>query len=351
MRPPGAAECTVSTTLKAGDSLMTSLATTYLGLKLRNPIVVSSSSLCDSPEKLQRLQEAGAGAVVLKSVFEEQIELDAAKLDKSLRMGESVSAEAQHMFADIDFEIGPAEYLTLIEKSKRAVNIPVIASMNCVHGGSWSAFAKKIASAGADALELNLYALQADPEKTGAQVEKEYLDAVGEVRAAVKIPIAVKLSPFLSSVPNMVAQLAKKGANAAVLFNRFYQPNLDIFAMKTISRLHLSQPDDALLPLRWIGLLYGRIPNIELAATSGIHDGQGALKMILAGARVAQVCSTIFRNKEQHIAHMLAEMEAWMRAKEYATLDEVRGLLSQKSNPEPQAYERAQYIKMLVGFD
>ena len=312
---------------------MTSLATTYLGLKLKNPLVVSSSSLCDSPEKLQRLQEAGAGAVVLKSIFEEQIELEAAKLDKSLRQTEEVSAEANRMFADIDFEVGPNEYLSLVEKSKRAVNIPVIASMNCLHGGNWTSYAKKIASAGADALERNLYAIQADPAKDAAHVEKEYLDAVAQVRAAVKIPIAVKLSPFLTSIPHTVSQLAAKGANAVVLFNRFYQPNLDIFAMKTVSRLQLSQPDDVLLPLRWIGLLYGRVPNVELAATSGIHDGQTALKVILAGARVAQVCSTLFR------------------AKEYGSIDEIRGILSQKTNPEPQAYERSQYIKMLVGFD
>jgi len=330
---------------------MTSLATTYLGLKLKNPLVVSSSSLTDSPEKLQRLQEAGAGAVVLKSVFEEQLELEAMKIDKSLNAGEGVSAEATGMFADIPFEMGPGEYLKLIEKSKRAVNIPVIASVNCVRGGKWSSFARKISEAGADALELNLYALQTDPEKGAAAVEKEYLDAVAEVRAATRLPLAVKLSPFFSSIPNMVAQLAKRGANAAVLFNRFYQPNLDIFAMKTVSRLHLSHPDDALLPLRWIGLLHGRVPKLELAATSGIHDGQTALKMILAGAQVAMVCSAIFRNKEQQLTQMLAEMEAWMRAKEYRTIDEVRGLLSQKSNPEPQAFERSQYIKMLVGFD
>jgi dihydroorotate dehydrogenase (fumarate) len=330
---------------------MTSLATSYLGLKLRNPLVVSSSSLCDSPEKLQRLQEAGAGAVVLKSVFEEQIDLEGAKLDKSLNQSEEVSAEASRYFADIPFEIGPGEYLSLIEKSKRAVNIPVIASMNCLHGGKWGPFAKKIASAGADALELNLYSLQTDPTKGAERIEKEYLDSVAEVRAAVKLPVAVKLSPFFTSIPNMVAQLAARGANAVVLFNRFYQPNLDIFAMKPVSRLHLSQPDDALLPLRWTGLLFGRVPNIEIAATSGIHDGQTALKMILAGARVAMVCSALFKNGPQHLVHMLAEMEAWMRAKEYATIDEVRGILSQKTNPEPQAYERSQYIKMLVGFD
>ena len=330
---------------------MTSLATTYMGLKLRNPLVVSSSSLTDSPEKLQKLQEAGAGAVVLKSVFEEQLELEAQKLDKSLTAGESVSAEATQMFADIPFEMGPAEYLKLVEKGKRAVTIPVIASVNCVRGGKWSSFAKKIADAGADALELNIYSLQSDPARSGADVEKEHLDAIAEVRAAVKLPLAVKLSPFFSSIPNMVAQVAKRGANAAVLFNRFYQPNLDIYAMKTVSRLHLSHPDDALLPLRWIGLLHGRVPKLELAATSGILDGQTALKMILAGAQVAMVCSTIFRNKEAQLAHMLAEMEAWMRSKEFGTIDEVRGLLSQKKNPEPEAFERAQYIKMLVGFD
>lgn len=330
---------------------MTSLATRYLGLTLRNPLVVSSSSLTDSPEKLQKLEEAGAGAVVLKSLFEEQIELEAATLDRALSQGEDVSAEAQRLFADIPFEVGPAEYLDLIEKSKRAVSIPVIASMNCVRGGKWSAFARKIALAGADALELNLYSLHADPQKSGGDVEKECLDAVAEVRAAVKLPLAVKIGPFFSSIPNMVARLAEHGADAAVLFNRFYQPNLDIFAMKTLARLHLSTPEESLLTLRWIGLLYGRVPNIELAATTGIHDGQTALKMVLAGAHVAMVCSALFRNGERHLAHMIAEMEAWMRAKEYATLDEIRGILSHQKNPDPQAFERAQYIKMLVGFD
>jgi len=223
--------------------------------------------------------------------------------------------------------------------------------MNFLHGGSWGPVARRIADAGADALELNLYSLQTNPEKTGAQVEKEYLDAVSEVRAAIKIPLAVKLSPFFSSIPHVVAQLAARGVNAAVLFNRFYQPDLDIFALKPVSRLHLSQPDDALLPLRWMGLLYGRIPNLELAASSGVSGGQVALKMILAGARVAMVCSALYRNKEQHLGRMLAEMETWMRANEYQTIDEVRGILSQKSNPEPQAFERSQYIKMLVGFD
>ncbi|MGC4122129.1 MAG: dihydroorotate dehydrogenase-like protein [Myxococcales bacterium] len=255
------------------------------------------------------------------------------------------------MFADIDFQVGPGEYLKLVEDSKRAVNIPVIASLNCAHGGKWGKYAKKIAEAGADALELNLYTLPVDPAKSGAQLEKEYLDTVAEVRAAVKIPLAIKLSPSFTSLPHFVNELGKRGANAAVLFNRFYQPNIDIFAMKTVSRLHLSQPDDSLLALRWIGLLNGRVGNVELAATGGIHDGQTAIKMILAGARVAMVCSALFKNKEQHLAHMLAEMEAWMRAKEYGSIDEIRGLMSQKQNPEAQAFERSQYIKMLVGFD
>ncbi len=330
---------------------MTSLSTTYLGLSLRNPLVVSSSSLTDSPEKVQRLQEAGAGAVVLKSLFEEQLELEAMRLEQSLAAGEEVSAEATRMYADIPFNSGPADYLRLVERAKAAVTMPVIASLNCLHGGKWGAYARKIAEAGADALELNLYSLQTDPLKTGAQVEKEYLDTIGEVRAAVKIPLAVKLSPFFSSIPNMVAQVAARGANGVVLFNRFYQPNLDIFSMKAVGRVELSQPDDALLALRWIGLMYGRIPNVEFAATGGVHDGQGALKMLLSGARVAMVCSTLFKNREQHLGHMLAEMEAWMRAKEYQSVDEVRGLLSQKSNPEPQVFERSQYVKMLVGFD
>ncbi len=330
---------------------MASLATRYLGIPLRNPLVVSSSSLTDSFEKLQKLQDAGAGAVVLKSIFEEQILLDSDKLDAFLNEAEESGPEASSYFSNIDFQVGTTEYLKLVEKARKSLSIPVIASLNCLHPGSWVDFAKRLESAGAQAIELNLYSVQTDVERTAAEVERDDLEIVGQVRQSVKIPLAVKLSPFFTSIPHMVSQLAKRGANSVTLFNRFYQPNLDLENMTVLSRLQLSRPEDALLPLRWIALLYGRVPNLEFAATGGVHDGLTALKMILAGASVAMVCSAIFKHKEKLLGEMLQEMEAWLREKEYRSIDDVRGVLSQKTNPAPQSFERAQYIKMLVGFD
>lgn len=330
---------------------MASLSTSYLGLKLRNPLVVSSSSLTDSVEKLKALEQAGAGAVVLKSLFEEQLTLEARKLDASLNLTEYTSAEAASYFADVPLETGTEQYLKLIERAKAAVSLPVIASLNCLHRGQWGRYARQLESAGADALELNVYAVQTDPERTGAQVEAEYLDLVSEVRAQVKGRLAVKLSPFFSSIPNLVAELGRRGVDAVVLFNRFYQPNLDLEQMTTSSRLQLSRPEDALLALRWIALLHGRIPRVELAATGGVHDGKTALKMLLAGAAAVYVCSTLFKNKEKHLGAMLQEMQAWMAEKGYGSVDELRGVLSQRTCPDPQAFERSQYIKMLVGHD
>jgi dihydroorotate dehydrogenase (fumarate) len=330
---------------------MTNLSTTYLGLSLQNPLLASSSSLTDSVEKLARLEEAGIGAVVLKSLFEEQILLDSKHLDETLSAGaESFAETTQSYFAEIPLTVGSGEYLKLIENARRRIRIPVIASINCIRKGKWGAFAREMESAGAHALELNIYAVQTDPNRTGAEIERSYLDIVSEVRQQVKLPLAVKLSPFLTSIPNMVAEIARRGANAVVLFNRFYQPNLDLEELTLSTQLQLSRPEDALLPLRWIALLYARVP-VELVASGGIHDGKTALKVIAAGAQVATLCSALFRHKEKHIAVMLKEMAAWLSEKEYASIDEVRGILSQKSCPDPQGFERAQYIRMLVGHD
>lgn len=330
---------------------MTSLKTEWLGLKLRNPLVVSSSSLTDSLEKLQALEEVGAGAVVLKSLFEEQLELESSRIQGSVDATDELSAEGQRYFQGIDWEVSSREYLELIESAKRSLAIPVIASLNCRHKGSWGAYAKQIESAGADALELNIYDLPVDVEKTGAQVEAEHLEAVSEARAAAKLPLNVKLSPFFSSLPNAVRQIAQRGASGVSLFNRFYQPNLDLEGLTTQSRLSLSRADDSLLPMRWIALLYGRVPGLELAATGGVHDGKTALKMIAAGARVAMVCSALFKNRVRHLGEMLSEMEGWLQEKEYASVDDLRGALSQAKCPAPADFERAQYIRMLVGFE
>lgn len=329
---------------------MTDLSTTWLGLKLRNPIVVSSSSLTGSLDKLKALEEAGAGGVVLKSIFEEQLIAEAEKLDATLSAGAGFQEATSSYFADIPMDYGPAEYLKLISDAKKALKLPVVASINCVSQGSWSEYAKKIETAGADALELNLYFVPTDPMRTGADIEKVYLDVVRDVRTQTRLPISVKLHPFLTSIPHMVSKVAEAGANGVTLFNRFYQPNLDVDKLEIVNTLQLSRPEDALLPLRWIAILFGRV-KLDFAATSGIHDGRSAIKMVLAGANVAQVASVIFKHKSSHIGEMLRDMQAWMNEKEYASVADFRGLLSQKSNPEPQAFERAQYIKTLVGHD
>lgn len=330
---------------------MTDLSTTYLGLELRNPLVVSSSSLTDSADKIKSYEEAGAGAVVLKSIFEEQITKEAEDMNAALEQGSHSFPEAAgSYFADIPMEIGPGEYVRLLENAKKAVKIPVIASINCVSARSWTKYAKRLEDAGADALELNLYYLPTDPAKTSADIEKTYVDIVSRVRSEVKLPVAVKLGPFLTSIPHTVSEIAKAGAKGAVLFNRFYQPNIDLDELALSSHLHLSRPEEVLLPMRWIAILSSRV-DIDFAATTGIHDGKAALKVILAGAKVAQVASTIFKHKAPHLGVMLRDMEAWLKDKEYASVNEIRGILNQSKVEDPEAFERAQYIKVLVGHD
>ena len=330
---------------------MTDLSTNYMGLELPNPLVVSSSSLTDSAEKIKSYEAAGAGGVVLKSIFEEQINKEAEDLNAALEQGaHSFPEAAGSYFADIPIEIGPGEYLRLIEDAKKAVKIPVIASINCVSASNWTSYAKRIESAGADALELNLYYLPTDPATTSADIEKKYIDIVKQVRAEVKLPIAVKLGPFLTSIPHTVAEIAKAGANGVVLFNRFYQPDFDLDELQIASNLRLSRPEDVLLPMRWIAILNGRV-DVDMAATSGIHDGKAALKVIGAGAKVAQVASAIFKHKAAHLGVMLGQMEGWLKEREYASLNDFRGALSQKNLKDSDAFERAQYIKVLVGHD
>jgi dihydroorotate dehydrogenase (fumarate) len=326
------------------------LSTTYLGLKLRNPLVVSSSSLCDSVTKLKALEDAGAGAVVLKSLFEEQLILEAEKLEADINTHAESFPEASSYFPDIPMSIGPEQYIQLIKGAKKAIGIPVIASLNCATSRNWSKFAREIEGAGADALELNIYFVASDPSRTSAQIEGTYFKIIEGVRKAVKLPVAVKLSPFFTAIPHMVSEVAKREVNGVVLFNRFYQPDLDLDQLHPSLQMHLSRPEDALLPMRWIALLYGRVA-IDMAATTGIHDARTALKVLLAGANVAQVCSTLFKNKPQYLTTMLREMEAWLKEKEYASVRDIRGVLSQKSCPDPEAFERAQYIKILVGHE
>lgn len=324
---------------------MADLTTEYLGLRLTSPIVVASSALSNRVENLEAAEGSGAGAVVLRSLFEEQIEAANSALEDELSRGAESNPEARTYFPPQ--RVGPHEYLSLVEKAKRALEIPVIASLNCAAPGSWTGYAKEIESAGADALEVNVYSVEADPSVGAAEVEKRYLEAVRAVRAAVKIPVAVKLSPFFTSLGHFVARLDEAGANGIVLFNRFLQPDLSLEKMSAAPSMTLSAPAEALLPLRWIALLHGRI-RAHLAASTGVYDATGALKPILAGAQVVQLASALVKNGIPHIAKMLTGMEDWLDKKGASSIDDVRGSLSQKSVQDPSAFERAQYVHLIL---
>lgn len=324
------------------------LSTHYLGLKLRSPLVPSACPLTRELDEIRRAEDAGAGAVVLPSVFEEQIRRESADLDLAIEQATDVSAEAQSYFPQVgEFRIGPEDYLEHVQAAKRAVKIPVIASLNGSSLGGWTEYARKIQAAGADALELNIYYIPTDPDLTSAEVEKTYLDILKAVKGAVTLPVAVKLSPFFSSMANMARQLDDAGANGLVLFNRFYQPDIDIDKLEVEHSLLLSTPQARRLPLRWVAILHGRI-RASLAATSGIHTAFDALKVLMAGADVTMLCSVLLRKGMPQIAAIEKEMRLWMEKHEYDSVTQLKGSLSQKNCPDPSAFERAQYMRLLA---
>jgi dihydroorotate dehydrogenase (fumarate) len=326
------------------------LTTTLMGLTLKNPLVVGASPLSRELDSLKRLEEAGAGAIVLHSLFEEQIRHEDAELDHYLTVGSESFAEALSYFPkSTAFTRGPLEYLDHVRQAKAALSVPVIASLNGISAGGWIDYAQQLEQAGAAALELNIYYVAATPELTGAEVEQMYLDDLAAVKRAIKIPVAMKLAPFFSNTANLAKRLAEAGANALVLFNRFYQPDLDIDALAVIPSLELSTPYELRLPLRWIALLYGRIKT-DLVATSGVHTAKDALKALMAGATGVQLCSVLLARGIPYLGVMLRELQTWMSAKEYASVGDLRGVLSQKSCPEPTAFERANYMKVLQGW-
>jgi dihydroorotate dehydrogenase (fumarate) len=324
---------------------MADLSTEYLGLTLPSPIILASSALSNRVENLEMAEGHGAGAVVLRSLFEEQIEAAQTELEEELARGADSNPEARTYFPPQ--RVGPHEYLSLVERAKKALDIPVIASLNCAAPGSWTGYAREIEGAGADALEVNLYTVEADPAVTGAQIEDRYVEIVEGIRAAVKIPLAVKLSPFFTSLANVVRRLEKTGVGGVVLFNRFLQPDVSLERMAPHSVMNLSSPAEALLPLRWVGLLYGRT-RLQLAASTGVHDAQGALKQILVGAHVVQLASALVKNGVPHLGKVLAGIEEWMDRRGHSSLDEVRGTLSQKEIQDPAAFERAQYVHLIL---
>jgi dihydroorotate dehydrogenase (fumarate) len=330
---------------------MTDLSTTYLGLKLKNPLVASASPFTKKLENIRRMEEAGLAAVVMHSLFEEQITFESNELDHFLNAGTESFAEAITYFPDLPtYNIGPEAYLELVRKARESVQIPVIASLNGISSGGWAEYARKIEQAGASALELNLYFLPTDPNLSGAELEEEYLRLVREVRAKIKIPLAVKLSPFFTAIPQMAKRFADAGAGGLVLFNRFYQPDLDLEKLEVAPQLKLSSSDDLLLPLRWIAILYGRV-KADFALTGGVHTGRDLIKAVMAGANVAMTTSALLQNGLSHAGKILKETDSWMAEREYASIRQMRGSLSQKAVAEPAAFERANYMKALRTYD
>lgn len=326
------------------------LTTTYLGLNLANPLVPSASPLSESIDNLKRMEDAGAAAVVLHSLFEEQLTFDSAEMDYHMSHGTESFAEALSYFPEpAEFRLGPEEYLEQIAKAKAAVKIPIIASLNGTSVGGWTDYSRKMQDAGADALELNIYYIPTDLELSSAKVEQTYLDILKAVKGAVSIPVAVKLSPFFSSLGNMARRLDDAGANGLVLFNRFYQPEINLETLEVEHSVLLSTPQARRLPMRWIAILSGRI-QADLAATSGIHNAQDVLRMLMAGANVTMLCSVLYKHGVEYLKVILQEMSRWMDQHEYESVQQMRGSLSQKNCPDPSAFERAQYMRILTSW-
>jgi dihydroorotate dehydrogenase (fumarate) len=326
------------------------MQTEYLGMTLKNPIVPSSSPLSHSVDGIRRLEDAGASAVVMYSLFEEQITTESFHLDYYLSHGTDSYAESLSYLPEMrTYNIGPDEYLDLIRRAKEAVGIPIIGSLNGTSTGGWIDYASRIEEAGADALELNVYYIPTSTYLTGAEVEHIYTDVLREVKSAVEIPVAMKLSPYFSSTANMAQRLADGGADGLVLFNRFYQPDLDIEALEVVSRLVLSSSDELRLPLCWVGLLYGRV-HVDFAITSGVHTYQDALKGLMAGAKVTMMASELLQNGINRIGETLDEMKRWMEEHEYSSVKQMIGSMSQKNVVEPAAFERANYLKTLASY-
>ena len=326
------------------------LTTNYLGLRLRTPLVVAASPLSEEIDNIKRMEDAGASAVVLYSLFEEQLRQDRVELHHHLEHGTFSFPEALTYFPDSDhYQLGPEEYLAHIAKAKKAVRIPIIANLNGSSAGGWTDYAKLIQQAGADAVELNIYYIPTDFKLTGAEVEQTYLDILKAVKSEVTIPVAVKLSPFFSNFANMAARLDETGANGLVLFNRFYQPDIELDTLEVRPNILLSTPMAMRVPLRWIAILYDHV-RASLAATSGIHRGSDVLKVLMAGADVAMLCSVLIRHGVQHLKVVEGDLTAWMEEHEYVSVQQLRGSLSQKNCADPSEFERAQYMRALSSY-
>lgn len=329
---------------------MLDLSTDYLGMKLRTPLVPSASPLSEEIDNIKRMEDSGASAVVLHSLFEEQLRLERYELYHHLSYSTNSFAEALTFFPEADeFHVGPEIYLDHIQKAKQAVDIPVIASLNGISVEGLIDYAEKIESAGADALELNLYYIPTDMGLTSQQVESTYISILTSIKSKIKIPLALKLSPFFSSIAYSARRFAEAGADGLVLFNRFYQPDIDLETLEVRPNIILSTSHALRLPLTWIAILYGRIET-DLAATSGIHSAKDVIKMLMVGANITMLCSTLLRNGIDEITQIEREMREWMEENEYESVKQMRGSMSQINCEDPSAFERSQYMRGLLSY-
>ncbi len=326
------------------------LRTTYMGLPLKNPLVVSASPLAENVDKIKRMEDAGASAVTMFSVFEEQLSQEAAVLDYATNAGTDSFAEALSYFpAQEEFSVNPDRYLQIIERAAKAVSIPVIGSLNGVTNEGWTNYARSIEQAGAKGLELNIYWIPTEDSLTSAEVEQRYVDIVRSVKAAVKIPVALKLSPFFSAFANFAKRVDEQGVDAIVLFNRFYQPDFDLESLEVVPQMNLSTPYEIRLPLLWIAVLHGRL-KCSLGATRGVHGAAEIVKYLMAGADAVMTTSALLQNGIEHLRVMLQDVERWMEQHEYSSVQQMKGCMSQRNVEDPSAFERANYIKTLEAY-
>ena len=326
------------------------LSTNYLGLKLKSPLVASASPMCQEVGNIRRLEDAGASAVVLHSLFEEQIDIDNDQLDRFLTRSSDVSAEATSQFPDLLYKVmGPEVYLKHIARCKQAVKIPVIASLNGTTNGGWLKYARDIQQAGADALELNIYYIPVDPDGSGEQVEQKYVDLVQAIKKEVTIPVAVKLGPHFSSMANMAKKLDAAGADGLVLFNRFYQPDFDLEALDVVPNLILSNSHELLLRLHWIAVIYGSV-KADMALTGGVHSATDVVKSMMAGARIAMMTSALLKRGISYLDTITTELLVWMGEHEYDSIKQMQGSMSRNAVRQPAAFERANYMKVLGSY-
>jgi dihydroorotate dehydrogenase (fumarate) len=326
------------------------LTTRYMGLSLKNPFVASASPLSESLDKIKRLEDNGASAVVMFSLFEEQIRHDDAAVEHFLSAGTESFGEALSYFPAVDeYDVGPQQYLELVRKASEAVDIPIIASLNGTTERGWIDFARHMQDAGAQGIELNVFYIPTEMYRTGEQIEQQYVDIVQAVKSAVTVPVAVKVSPYFSAMANMAGRLERAGASALVLFNRFYQPDFDIENRVVVPSLTLSKPEEIRLPLLWIALLYGRV-GCSLAATTGVHSAVEALKYLMAGADVVMSTSALLQQGPAFLSRLVSDVTGWMEKRGYASVDQLRGSMSQKSIPDSTAFVRGNYIKIIEGY-